>query len=147
MPIAERTAKKQRGKPFPPGQSGNPLGRPRGARNQATLAAEALLDGEARELTRKAIKLAKNGNLAALRMCLERILPPRRERPLAFEMPHLERAEDAAKAIGATASAIASGDLTISEAAEVSKVIGTFVHALEATELDRRLRAVEEQRK
>jgi hypothetical protein len=60
---------------------------------------------------------------------------------------HLERAEDAAKAIGAIAAAIASGDLTISEAAEVSKVIETFVHALEATELDRRLRAVEEQRK
>jgi hypothetical protein len=147
MALAERTAKKQRGKPFPPGKSGNPLGRPRGARNQATLAAEALLDGEARELTRKAISLAKSGNLAALRICLERILPPRRDRPLTFEMPRLEKAEDAAKAIGAIAAAIACGELTISEAAEVSKVIETFVHALEATELDRRLRAVEEQRK
>ena len=147
MALAEKTAKQQRGKPFAPGTSGNPLGRPRGARNQATLAAEALLDGEAQKLTRKAIELGKSGNLAALRMCLDRILPPRRERPLAFEMPLLQRAEDAAKAIGAIAAAIASGDLTIGQAAEVSKVIETFVHALEATELDRRLRAVEEQRR
>ena len=147
MALAEKTAKQQRGKPFPPGQSGNPLGRPRGARNQATLAAEALLDGEALQLTRKAIELGKSGNLAALRLCLDRIVPPRKDRPLFFEMPRLEKAEDATKAMAAIAAAVANGSLTLSEAAEVSKIVETFVHALEATELDRRLRAVEEQRK
>jgi hypothetical protein len=101
----------------------------------------------AEQLTRKAIKLGKNGNLTALRLCLDRIVPPRRDRPLSFELPRLERAEDAAKAMGAIAAAIANGDLTISEAAEVSKIIETFVHALEAMELERRLRAVEEQKK
>jgi hypothetical protein len=47
----------------------------------------------------------------------------------------------------AITAAIASGDLTISEGAEIAKIIETFVHALESTELERRLRAVEEQRK
>ena len=47
------TDKKQRGKPFQPGQSGNPDGRPNGSRNKATLAIEELLDGEGEGLTRK----------------------------------------------------------------------------------------------
>jgi uncharacterized protein DUF5681 len=54
----EIAAAKQRGRPFKPGQSGNPKDRPKGARNRATIAAESLLDGEAEALTRKAIELA-----------------------------------------------------------------------------------------
>lgn len=73
---AETTAPKQRGRPFPKGRSGNPYGRRLGARNRATLAAEALLDGEAEKLTRKAVVLALRGNVACLRLCLDRILPP-----------------------------------------------------------------------
>jgi Family of unknown function (DUF5681) len=57
---------KQRGKPFAPGQSGNPKGRPVGSRNRATLAIDALLDGEGEVLTRKAITLAKAGDMQAL---------------------------------------------------------------------------------
>jgi hypothetical protein len=52
---------KTRGRPFAPG---NP-GRPKGSRNKATLAAEALLDGEAEALTRKAIELALAGDVTA----------------------------------------------------------------------------------
>src|SRR4029077_7685570 len=54
----DNTAPKQL-TPWHPGQSGNPSGRPKGSRNRTTLAAEALLDGEAEQLTRKAIELAK----------------------------------------------------------------------------------------
>ena len=63
---------KQRGG-FQPGQSGNPAGKPKGARNKTTLAVEALLDGEAEALTRKAIERALEGDSVALRLCLERI--------------------------------------------------------------------------
>src|SRR5690348_2496063 len=56
---ANNANEKPRGRPFRPGESGNPAGRPRGARNRTTLAAEQLLDGEAEVLTRKAIELAK----------------------------------------------------------------------------------------
>ena len=67
---------KTRGRPF---ATGNP-GRPKGARHRVTVAAEALLDGEAEALTRKAIELALAGDTIALRLCLDRIIPPRRER-------------------------------------------------------------------
>ena len=74
----EKTDRKQRKlrEPWKPGQSGNPTGRPKGARNKATLAAEALLDGEAEQITRKAIEKAKAGDMVAIRLCLDRIAPP-----------------------------------------------------------------------
>jgi len=63
---------------FRKGRSGNPNGRPAGARNKATETAELLLDGEAAALTRKAVELALAGDAMALRLCLDRIIPPRR---------------------------------------------------------------------
>jgi Family of unknown function (DUF5681) len=79
--LTDNTAAKPRGRPFEPGTSGNPAGRPRGSRNKTTMAAEALLDGEAEGITRKAIEKALEGDMGALRLCLERVLPPRRDRP------------------------------------------------------------------
>src|SRR5215813_3228417 len=89
---------KARGRPFEKGQSGNPAGRPKGARNRTTIAVEALLDGQAEAITQKAIELALQGDRVALRLCLERILPAQRERRINFAMPSLESAEDAAPA-------------------------------------------------
>jgi hypothetical protein len=62
---------------FPAGVSGNPAGRPKGSRNKTTLAIEALLEGEAEALTRKAIERALEGDMAALRLCMDRLAPPR----------------------------------------------------------------------
>ena len=66
-----------------------------GARHKATVAAEALLDGEAEALTRKAVEMALAGDGTALRLCLDRIIPPRRERPVRFKMPVLQSPADA----------------------------------------------------
>ena len=46
---------------FKPGKSGNPSGKPKGARNKTTVAMEKLLDDDAATITSKAIELAKNG--------------------------------------------------------------------------------------
>src|SRR3954471_17099679 len=116
---AAKTAGQQRGRPFQAGQSGNPRGRPVGSRHKATLAAEALLDGEAEELTRTAIDLAKTGDTTALRLCLERVCPPRRDRPVAFALPAIENVADLTKASTALLQAVASGELTPAEAAEL----------------------------
>ena len=59
-PVAVAAPERVRGRPFPPGVSGNPAGRLPGTRNRATMAAEALLDGEAEALTRKAIDAARS---------------------------------------------------------------------------------------
>ena len=72
---------------FQSGQSGNPAGRPKGARGKATIMAEGMLDGEAQDIIRAAIDLAKAGDVAAIRVCLDRIAPRRRDCPVAFELP------------------------------------------------------------
>lgn len=118
---------------------GNP-GRPAGARHKATLAAEALLDGEAEALTRKAIEAALGGDGAALRLCMDRIVPPRRERPVRFTLPPLKSADDGASAMAAITAAVAEGELSLGEAESAAKVVELFVRSLEA---GRRLRALE----
>src|SRR5215831_3861814 len=80
------TARKQAGG-FQKGQSGNPRGRPAGSRNNATLACEALLEGQAEALTQKAVEMALSGDTVALKLCLERIYPPRKDRPVTFALP------------------------------------------------------------
>jgi hypothetical protein len=128
---------------FVRGRSGNPAGRPPGLRNRATLAAEQLLDNEAQALTRKAIDLAHDGDMTALRLCLERIVAPRRERTVNFTMPPIAGAADLAGAMAALAGAAAQGIITPGEAAQLSQVVETYIRALEATDFERRLRAVE----
>ena len=113
------------------GQSGNPAGRRRGTKNKITLAAEALLDGEAEALTRKAVELALAGDVAALRLCMDRIVPPRRDRYVRFELRTLATAADAVKAAAAVTAAVAAGDVTPSEAGELAKVIDMFTRAIE----------------
>jgi len=123
--------------------SGNPSGRPPGSRNKSKLALEALLDGEADSLTRKAIELAKAGDITAMRLCLDRIYPARKDTPVAFDMPKLETPADAIRAMAAIVSAVASGDLTPAEANELAKLVDTFTRAIEAHELEERLRRLE----
>ena len=141
--MADKTAGKQRGRPFLRGESGNPAGRPPGIRNPAARAAAMLLDGEAEALTRKAVEMALAGDATALRLCLDRIIPPRRERPVRFKMPVLQSSADAVAAMAAIAAAVAQAHLTPGEAAELSNMVGNYVKSLEAAEFDERLRALE----
>ena len=141
---AENTAGKQRGRPFQKGQSGNPDGRPKGSRNATTLALETLLDGQATALTQKAIDLALTGDIPALRLCLDRILPPRKDSPVAFDLPEMKTLNDAVPAMGALVKAVGQGDLTPTEAAELTKMVQAFAKIIETAELEERVRKLEE---
>ena len=121
-----------RGKPWPPGQSGNPAGRAPGSRNRATALAQALLDGELEALVRKAIGAALDGEPMALKLCIERILAPRRQERPSFALPPLATTEDAAKALAAI---VAAGELAPTEARDLTGTIGAFLHALDAVAL------------
>jgi hypothetical protein len=87
-------------------------GRPKGARHRTTVAIEALLEGEGEALTRKAIELAKAGDMQALRLCMDRLAPPRRDSPVAFNPPEMSTVSDVVLAMGALLKAVAEGDLT-----------------------------------
>ena len=128
-----------RGKPFAPG---NP-GRVRGSRNRATMAAEALLEGEADQLTRKAIDMALAGDSTAMRLCLERLVPARKDRPLVFDLPPIVGAQDHPAALGAVITGVASGEITPSEAQAIAGIMEQHRRAIETAEIVARLEALE----
>jgi Family of unknown function (DUF5681) len=130
---------------FRKGESGNPDGRPPGSRNKATLLIEKLLDDGAKDIATKAIELAKNGDSAALRLCLDRIAPARKDRHIAFKLPKLEKPEHAIAAAAAIVEAVANTELTPSEAAEMMKLVEGYTRILEAEDHEQRLRALEGQ--
>jgi Family of unknown function (DUF5681) len=131
---------------FQKGQSGNPSGRPSGARHRTTMALEAMLETDAKAITGKAVELALTGDITAIRLCMDRLLPVRRDRHVSFALPKLETPADALQAVSAVAEAVAEGELTPMEAAELSRVVDGFSRALEAVEFEQRLAKLEMER-
>src|SRR5258705_2966054 len=119
MADAENAAGKQRGRPFRKGRSGNPSGKAKGTRHKATLAVEALLEGEAEALTRKCIDLAKAGDTTALRLCMERLAPAMKSRAVHLSMPPVDTADDVLKAQASTIRAMSNGHITPDEPATI----------------------------
>src|SRR5262249_48943357 len=128
---------------FSKGQSGNPSGRPKGGRNATTILFDALLKDNTKELIEKAIEMAKGGDGPALRLCIERLAPARKDRPVWFDLPEMKEARDAVNASAAIVAAVAPGDLTPSEAAELSKVVDGYARTLQAVEFEERLSKLE----
>ena len=121
---------------------GNP-GKPKGSRHKATQASLALLEGEAEALTRKAVDTALAGDTTALRLCLERIAPVRKDAPVQFALPEMSSAEDAAKAAASVLTAVSDGELTPSAGSHVMALVETYRRTLETSELEARVTALE----
>ena len=129
--------------PFEKGESGNPAGRPRGSRNRATLLMESLLADDAEAIGRKAIEMAKQGDMAAIRLCMDRLAPAPKGEPVAFELPPLEKPADSVAAAAEIVAAVAAGELTPSEAADLAKVVDVYVRAIATKAFDERLTKLE----
>jgi hypothetical protein len=142
--MAENTAGMQRGKPFPKGKSGNPRGKPKGARHKTTLLAEKLMQDDAENIVNAVLTAARAGDMTAAKIVLDRIAPARRDSPVTFTLPKIKRPADAVAASAAILAAVADGRLTPGEALEVSKLIEGFVKTLEVAELEERLNELEE---
>ena len=135
----ERTAKGQ----FARGASGNPGGKTKGTRSRATMAAAALLDGEAEALTRKAVELALEGDTTALRLCLERIYPAPKDRPVAVDLPPVETAADLPRATAALLAAVARGAITPQEGNALAAIVAAHGKAVDIADIDARITALE----
>jgi Family of unknown function (DUF5681) len=134
---------KQRGRPFLKGQSGNPAGRPRGSRNRGAREMQLLLDGEAQALTRKAVELALEGDTTALRLCFERLMPPRRDRATPLSIPAVRGAGDLMPAMAGIFAAAARGKISPGEGMGLAKLLDIFLNAIEVRDFDARLRVLE----
>ncbi len=122
--------------------AGNP-GRPKGSRNKYLLAVEGLLEDEAVGLTRKAIELAIEGDTTALRLCLERIAPRKKDTVVSFKLPIMKNAHDAAESAQAVLQAVSESELTPLEAATIMNLIEGYRRLLELSEYEGRIKALE----
>ena len=94
-------------------------------------------------MTQAAIDKALEGDVTALRLCLDRIAPARKDAPVSFDLPNIETAQDAAEAAHAILRAVSEGEVTPLEAASVMAVVEQFRRTLETTEIEARLAALE----
>ena len=134
---------KQRGRPFEKGRSGNHAGRPRRSRNNTAGAMQHALDGEAQALTRKAVELALEGNTTALKLCLDRLLAPRRDRTVPLALPSVEGAGGLADTMAAIVAATGNGEISSSEAGRWARLVDIFLKTLETHNFEQRLEALE----
>lgn len=144
--MAEDTVGKQRGsgRRFKPGQSGNPAGRPIGSRNTTTLAVEALLEGQAEAVTQRVVNAALEGDMAAIKIVIDRVAPARKSRPIRINLPAIGDAHGISQAQAAVVAATACGELTIEEATGLSGLLEARRKALETEQLEMRLQRLEE---
>ena len=131
---------------FKPGASGNPAGKPPGARHKVTRAVEALLEGQHAALTQKAIDMALTGDGPALRLCLDRIAPARKDSPVSFALPSITTAADTVTASSSLLSAVAAGEVTPDEAGRVMALLTAHKSLVEAGDLEARISALEAKR-
>jgi Family of unknown function (DUF5681) len=145
--MAANSAKKQRGRPFRKGASGNPAGKPPGARNRTTLAVQELLNGEAEKLTHRCIELALRGDSTALRIVFERLAPAPRDRPLQLDLPPAESAREINLAVAKVIEAVAAGAITPGEGNSLATLLEVHRRGIETTDLEARIERLEVQTK
>ena len=139
-PIKRRNGKGQ----FSKGTSGNSAGRPPGSRNKSTLLMEGLFAEHSERLTQKAIELALKDNVHALRLCLERIHPPCKERFIQLDLPPIQNIEHLPLAMATVFEAIAEGQITPGEGEILANVLAVQNEVVATSDLQRRIEHLEE---
>ena len=143
---AESTKKKQRGRPFAPGVSGNPAGRPKGALNHATRASLAMMQGQVEQLTGVVVARALEGDMTAMKLVLDRLVPTAKEasiEPGALTLPELT-SSTVPNAVAAVVQAVAAGDLPPGQGQALVGMLDNYRKAIELSEIEQRLAALEQ---
>lgn len=135
-----------RGRPF---ASGNKFGRgrPRGSRNKTTLLAQELLESYSEPVVKKCLQKALMGEDKALQICMDRILPVRRDLPVKLGKVPVRTAADVSKASEIVLQKVAAGELTPAQGQAMAELIDMRRRAIETEEFEHRLKAVEAQNK
>jgi hypothetical protein len=129
---------------FSKGASGNPAGRPLGSRNHATLLMESLLQGQAEQLIQKTIDMALAGDTNAMRLCLDRIIPARKDRPIQLNLLPVETVQQVSLAVGKVVTAVGNGEITPTEGEVVSNILTVQRDIMTTANLERRVEGIEQ---
>lgn len=130
--------------PFKPGQSGNRKGRAVGSKHKSTLLAQQLLDGEAETITRKAIELAKAGDVTCIRLCLERLLSVKKDHPVRVKLPAVTEARELPHLVSTILQLVAGGTITPTEGRELCAIVESGRKVLEIADLQHQIDEIKE---
>jgi hypothetical protein len=144
MPAQTTAGKQQRGRPFGRGVSGNPAGRRKGSRNRATIIGQALTETDRREIIGAVVAKAKQGNLIAAKIVLDRLWPTPKGRTVALALPPAVDANSIMQAHSAVVHSLASGAVTPDEAEAISRILAAHLRVIETAEIERRLQVLED---
>jgi len=129
---------------FQKGMSGCPSGRPKGIADKR-VELRKLLEPNAKALVEKVIELALAGDINALRLCIERLIPRIKNETIKFSMPELDltKAQSLLVIGSAILEAVANGDIAPEHACHIAALIEGQRKAIETSELDARITEVE----
>ena len=122
-----------------------PGGPTAGAFNRATMLARSLLAGEAEALTRKAVEMALGGDVVALRLCIERLVPVARHEPSlkGIDLPGMTGARDLPLLTAAILRAALDGKVALADVPAVLKIVEVTAQSISVADHDERLAALE----
>jgi hypothetical protein len=123
---------------------GNP-GRPRGARNRATVVASTIIDDNLGEIAERCVQLAKDGDRQCILALLKLRIPAQRKSLIdqPIELPVMATSKDALDALRVIAEAAALGEIDGDHARLLVAIIEAFLKSSEIVDFDQRLRALE----
>jgi hypothetical protein len=133
-----------RGRPFAPGNTMG-HGRPRGSRNKAKLPGQQFLDDHELHLIHKCAQMAMAGSVSAMRLCLERLTPARRDGCTRLDLPRIEKAADLPVAAAVVMRAIGRGKLTANEGGKLIESLEKQSSIIERGDTARRVEDLEAQ--
>lgn len=122
-------------------------GRPQGSRNAVSLFIDQLLEVEAEPITSKLVDMAMNGNITAIRLCMDRISPVKKGSTVMLDILPIQNISDTVLAMGMIISAVANGEITTREAIDLTAVIETYRKVIETRDISLRIQEIKERLK
>ena len=131
-----------RGRPFEPGNKFG-RGRPKGSRNRKA-PGQALFEQHEEAVARKCILRALEGDVRALRLCMERMSPARRDSYMRMKLPSIATLKDVEQAHAKVVKAVGAGKITPTQGQIVSGILDSRRRVIETVELQERIEKLEQ---
>jgi hypothetical protein len=128
---------------FKKGESGNPKGKPKGARHKTTQLAYAMMEGSLEAILDQVVAKAKAGDMLACRMIIDKIIPPQKDRTIAIELPPIASIDGVGRAQSEILQAVVDGDITPNEGERIAAIVDSRRRAIETVELEARITELE----